>query len=375
MAIFALQPVAFGAWLVRIPEVQQALSLGPAELALALLGMPIGTLIMLPIASRLAARFGPVAIIRYGFLLFLALASFPVWATTPFLLFCALAALGASMSLLELGMNVTADAIERSGRRLIMTTCHGFWSVGIMLGALLGTILAALTVPPHWAVLLVAVASLPVALWLTSALPVVAAPDHATPRQKAGLPGKRLIGISVFVFGVTMTEGAMADWSALYLRDIFGIGAGSAGLGYVVFAGMVAAGRFIGDGLMARIGVLALARLCGGSALVGMVFLLLAPNVVIAVIGLGCIGVGVSVGFPIGVTAVAGLKDRPVASSVATLTFIALLGFLAGPPMIGIIAEYSNLRYGLGMLLPALLVSFALIPFLRSDKRPLPLTR
>jgi MFS family permease len=167
------------------------------------------------------------------------------------------------------------------------------------------------------------------------------------------LPGKALIGICLFVFGITMTEGAIADWSAVFLRDVFGAEPATAGIGYSVFAGMVAAGRFVGDWLKARLGAVATARLCGCFSLIGMALIVLAPISWLAFAGFAAAGFGVSVGFPLAVTAAAGLTDRPTAASVAILSFIALFGFLIGPPMIGLVAEHLGLRYGLATLLPS----------------------
>jgi MFS family permease len=129
------------------------------------------------------------------------------------------------------------------------------------------------------------------------------------------------------------------------------------GLGYSVFAFMVAAGRFSGDYMKGRFGAVAIARGCGIASLAGMLVVLLAPATPLALLGFAAVGVGVSVGFPLAVTAVASLPDRPPASSVATLSFAALTGFLIGPPIIGFLGELLGLRAGLAVLLVPLFVS------------------
>ena len=112
--------------------------------------------------------------------------------------------------------------------------------------------------------------------------------------------------------------------------------------------------------MKARFGAVAAARLCGALALAGMGCVLAAPGAGFAIAGFALAGFGVSVGFPLAVTAAAALTDRPAASSVAILTFVALSGFLVGPPLIGFAAEYMGIRTGLAMLLPGLAASFAL---------------
>tara|TARA_R110002020_G_scaffold47359_14_gene134805 strand:- start:2446 stop:3603 length:1158 start_codon:yes stop_codon:yes gene_type:complete len=362
MLVFFLQPIAFGSWLPRIPEVQTALGLGPAGLAFALLGLPCGTLLTLPFAGPLVGRIGPRTAIIVGFALYSVATSLPAFATDPTVLFLALMLVGSSMSFVELGLNVQADAVEKATGSIIMTTSHGFWSVGIMTGSLIGSGLAALGVAAHWAIALVAIVVLPVAIVSALALPRLADATATGQGERSpwALPSWALLGICCFVFGITMTEGAMADWSAIFLRDALGADAGTVGLGYAVFALMVAAGRFGGDTLKRRFGAVATARICGSLALVGTGLVFAAPNTALALVGFGTIGLGVSVGFPLAVTAAAGLTDRAASANVAILSFVALLGFLVGPPVIGFVAEHADIRVGIACVAPVLLASLLL---------------
>ena len=373
MLIFFLQPVAFGSWLPRIPDIQQKLGLGPAELALALLGMPVGILVTLPFAGRFVARIGGRATILYGFVAFLGVVWLPSWAPNIITLFAALGLVGVAMATLELGLNVTADAIEKRSGRLIMSTCHGFWSFGIMAGSLVGVGFAAANVAPHWAVPIAAAIMLPISVAAARALPEFsddmlarAADDKAGRRGLASWP---LIGICLFVFGVAMTEGAVADWSAVFLRDVFNQSSASAGLGYSVFAFMVAAGRFGGDWLKSRYGPVAVARACGLTSIAGLLIVVISAAPPLALLGFAAMGFGVSAGFPLAVTAAADQTDRPAAQSVAILSFVALLGFLIGPPLIGFVAEQADMRFGLAMLFPALAASIAFTGRLRPAAR------
>ncbi|WP_137149980.1 MFS transporter [Devosia sp. FKR38] len=362
MLVFFLQPIAFGSWLPRIPDVQQALGLGPSGLALALLGLPCGTLLTLPFAGPLVGRIGPRHAILLGFVLYTLAVSLPALAPDPALLFVALMLAGSSISFVELGLNVQADAVEKATGSVIMTTSHGCWSVGIMAGSLVGSGLAALGLSAQWAIPLVGFCVLPIALLAATRLPVApAAPAAPGPQRSAwALPSWALLGICCFVFGITMTEGAMADWSAIFLRDALGAHPGSVGLGYAVFAAMVAAGRFGGDRLKRRFGSVVTARICGTLAVVGAALLYVAPTTLVALLGFGIIGLGVSVGFPLAVTAAASLTDRSASANVAILSFVALLGFLVGPPIIGFVAEHTDIRLGIACLVPVLIASLVL---------------
>jgi MFS family permease len=362
MLVFFLQPIAFGSWLPRIPEVQTALGLGPASLALVLLGLPCGTLLTLPFAGPLVGRIGARTAILVGFVLYSIAASLPLLAPEPITLFIALMLVGSTISFVELGLNVQADLVEKAGGKLIMNTSHGFWSLGIMAGSLIGSGFAALGVAPSIAVPVVAAAVLPVALIVSAALPALAdsAPTGEMQRSAWSLPSPALIGVCLFVFGITITEGAMADWSAIFLRDALSAEVGIVGLGYSVFAFMVATGRFSGDFLKRRFGAVGTARLCGTLSVLGGVVLYLAPSVEIALVGFGIIGIGVSVGFPLAVTAAAGIGDRAASANVAVLSFVALTGFLIGPPMIGFVTEHTDIRFGIACVVPFLLVSLIL---------------
>jgi len=254
--------------------------------------------------------------------------------------------------------------VEKSTGKLIMNTSHGFWSLGIMVGSLIGSGFVAANVAPGIALPLLAFAVLPVALlagWTLPALTDRTENETGEPQRSAwALPSPALVGVCLFVFGITMTEGAMADWSAIFLRDAFDAEGGLVGLGYSVFAFMVAAGRFGGDFLKRRLGSVNTARLCGTLAVIGAALLFLAPSVEIALIGFGTIGIGVSVGFPLAVTAAAGIGDRAASANVAVLSFVALTGFLIGPPLIGFVAEHSDIRLGVACVIPMLVVSLFL---------------
>lgn len=363
MLVFFLQPIAFGSWLPRIPEIQAGLGLGPAALALALLGMPVGTLLTLPFAGPLVGKIGAHTTIIVGFVYYAVAASLPAFSPDIVTLFIALMLAGSAISFLELGLNVGADSIEKSTGTLIMTKSHGFWSVGIMVGSLIGSGLASLNIAPQWAIMGAAIVTLPMGIAAGLLLPRMekdAAPAGGETRSAWALPSPALIGVCLFVFGITMTEGAMADWSAIFLRDALGAEGGLVGLGYSVFAFMVAAGRFGGDFLKSRFGAVGTARLCGMLAVIGAVLLYLAPNVAVALVGFGTIGIGVSVGFPLAVTAAAGIGDRAASANVAVLSFVALTGFLIGPPLIGFVAEHSDIRIGVACIVPFLLISLVL---------------
>ncbi len=359
--VFALQPIAYGSWLPRIPEIQERMGLDSKSLALGLLGLPTGILITLLFGSKIVGVLGSRATIFYGFIIFLSVVSLPVWVNSAALLYGALAIVGSALSVLELGLNVMADQIEKADRKLIMNSCHGFWSLGIMSGSLVGSGLAQFGFSPEWGVTCVAAAVVVPALMASRALPRFDVISAAVIKgSKWNWPSSVLLGISLFAFGIALTEGAIADWSAVYLRDVFAAKGASVGLGYAAFASMVAFGRFMGDRLKQRFGARTTAEMCGIVSLAGIALVFLTPHLILAYLGFALVGIGVSVGFPLGVSAAAQQTDKPSAASVATLTFVALLGFLVGPVMIGLVAQGLGMRLGLLMLALPLILSLSL---------------
>ena len=169
--IFFLQPIALGAWLPHIPGVQTSLGLSNSELAVALVGAPVGTLVTLVFAGRLANRFGARSLVRVLYPVFLIAMLLPFVAGTQFQLMAALACVGSSMSILELGLNVLADEHEKRTTDKIMSKAHGFWSFGLLTGTLIGSLVAGVRFEPLYAGLLIALIVQATVVWVTADLP------------------------------------------------------------------------------------------------------------------------------------------------------------------------------------------------------------
>lgn len=362
--VFFLQPVVLGAWFPRIPQVQAAAGLGEAALSLALLGMPLGLLGALFFGGRLAERLGTRGILTVGLGAFLLVMPAPGFSASGPALFAALVAVGIAAALAQLSLNVTASEIEKRAGRSIMNAAHGFWSVGVLTGSAIGAVQAALAWPVGLSLIgLAVVTAVPLLLAARRITRFDVPASQNSGRRKPLSP--TLIAVAVFAFGIAMTEGAMADWSAVHLTQTFSASPGVAGASFTVFALFVATGRFLGDGLKERFDVGRLARAFMACAVLGLTLALVSPGVVGAYAGLALLGFGVSLGFPLSVSAASALPGRSSAANVAVLSQMTLCGFLVGPPMIGFLAEATSMRIGLAALLPVLVLSCALAGALR----------
>ena len=369
MGIFFIQPVVLGVWLALIPKVQSGLNLDTSQLALGLMGTPAGMLMTLPFAGKMANTFGIRKILYIGFPVYFFSITLIGQAGGLYSLLLVLFLVGVCGSLLTLALNVHAGRVEKHTRRVIMNRCHGFWSLGIMAGSFLGSVLESESTV--WLILIIcASASFPLALLLCLGLPSyenVNSAEMSPALVITQLPAI-LIVICFFTFGISMTEGAMANWASVYVKEMLGPEAQGTGYGFGLFAAFVAFGRFFGDSLKIKLGTIKVARIFVNISILGLIFLVIANDLWLALAGFALIGLGVSVGFPLAVTAAASIDDKREASYVAFLSLIALIGFLVGPPIIGFLANTTNIKTGLTMLFPGLLLSLFLSSKLRSSK-------
>lgn len=364
--VFLLQPIVLGAWFPRIPQIQDSIGLSEGALAFALMGMPLGLLAALSFGGKLAETLGTRKLLTFGLSAYLVTMPLPAFAWSGVALFAALGIVGVCMAVAQLGLNVTASEIEARSPRPIMNGCHGYWSIGVLVGSALGAGMAELRIAPG---LTLAVLSSLILVPILLAARLIT--DYALPavkeKQEKRIPvSKTLICIALFAFGTAMTEGAMADWLAVFMTKVFAASPGIAGVSYTVFALSVALGRFLGDMLKTRFPVEKLARALVGLALLGLLITVLSPTIWLSFVGVTVLGFGVSLGFPLAVSAASMQPGRSSAGNVAILTQMTLCGFLVGPPMIGLIAQVSNMRVGLAALIPALLMAFVFAQALKS---------
>jgi MFS family permease len=355
MGLFFVYSSSMSNWLIRIPDVQHKLGLEPATLAICLLGVPIGLVTSMAFSGALVERMGPRRAIKVGFLLLLAPLLLPGFAPTATLLFFALVLVGLGMGPLEVALNVMADRIGRSIGRTVMSRCHAFWSFGFMAGGITGSLAATYGLEPGIHMVIVVVTALVVGEALATRLPMANVGETRESQEKAPvfvIPSPKIVLLCLFAFGMLLVEGGIADWSAIYLRDVFGAKPPVTGFAFTAFGFVMAMGRLAGDWLSMRYGAVTMARVCCAIGLVGLLAMVLAVEPILVIIGAGLTGFGVSIVFPLAVTAAASREGSP-AVNVAALSLLSFSGFLLGPPMIGFVAEVGGLRLGMATLLLA----------------------
>lgn len=341
--MFFLNGALFANWAARIPDVQAHIGLTERSLGLALLGMSTGVVLALPLAGGLVARFSSrVVTVAFG-LVFCATMPFLALANSFWALWATLFVFGAATSAMDVAMNAQAVGVERLFHKPIMSSFHAAWSIGTALGAGMGAIFAqfAIPTPQHFTI----VAAFFGVIAIVAAFGLIEIEGEQDDQGAVfSLPPRPLWLLGAVAFCAAIGEGAAADWSAVYLRETVSVGAGAAALGFVSFAVMMTIGRLSGDWMAQRFNPVWVVRFGGISAALGMALIVLFPAFPAVLLGFALIGGGLATVIPLAFSSAGNRSDIPSSKGIAGVATIAYSGFLAGPPVIGIVAEETSLR-------------------------------
>ncbi|MFD7866777.1 MFS transporter [Streptomyces sp. NPDC059783] len=345
---FALDGFLFAGWVVRIPAIKQQTGASASTLGLALLGVSAGAVITMMLTGRLCRRFGshPVTVVC-GVLLSLSIA-LPARTQSALALGLVLLVFGGAYGAMNVAMNSAAVDLVAALRRPVMPSFHAAFSLGGMIGAGLGGLVAGGLSPSAHLLCLTAVGLLvtalagPVLLRHPSGTPLRSSAGHG-PAASSPLTGRtrRL----VLLFGVIALctaygEGALADWGALHLEQDLDAHPGVAAAGYSLFALAMTAGRLSGTALLERLGQTRTLVVGGGTAAAGMLLGSLAPNAWLALAGFAVTGLGLANIFPVAVGRAGELAGPGGVAAASTLGYG---GMLLGPPAIGFLTDWFSL--------------------------------
>jgi hypothetical protein len=352
--IFFINGALFASWASRIPALSDRVGATTGALGLALLAPALGAIVAMPLVGHVLPGRSSRSFCGFAVAGLMAALLLPALARSIPALAAALFAVGLANSTLDLAMNAQGVSIERHMRRPILSSLHAAFSFGGFAGAALGALAAVLGVAPlphlAFASLLFGVPG------LVAIGPLLVRDEdvdaHAPAMRWRRLPA-RLVLLGAACFFCLMAEGGASDWSAKLVRD--GL-AGTAALGavaYAVFSIAMGVGRLIADRLWARWGSVGLLRRSGALAAVGFAGGLALGTVPTAIAGFAALGLGLAGVVPTLFRAGAdqpGISTGPALAAVSSLGY---LGFLAGPPLIGGVAQLTSLRLACGLLVVA----------------------
>jgi MFS family permease len=375
--VFALNGLALASWLSRTPAVRDRLDLSAAGLGLLLVCMSVGAVGGLPLSGPLVQRFGPRRTVLIGGLLVSAglvvmavgmqLQVVPVTGA-------ALLAVGLGSSAWDVAMNVEAADVERRLSRTLMPRFHAGFSLGTVAGALLGAAcaLAGVDVAVQFgitAALILGGILVGVSAFVSGsdAMSEVATPD--APKALGSWREPRTLVIGLMVLAFAFTEGTANDWLAVALVDGHGSSEATGALGFGAFVVAMTVSRTVGGTVLDRWGRVAVLRTQALIAVVGLLMVVAGPDAGWALVGAFVWGVGASLGFPVGMSAAADEPDH-AAGRVSVVASIGYVAFLAGPPLVGFLADAVGIRRALLVVLMALLVGMVAAGQSRPPARP-----
>jgi len=353
----------FSSWASRIPDIKDRYDLNDAELGSLLFMLPLGALCSLPLSGWMIARAGSKNMSLATLLLYvMALFAIPLVKTIGLLsvvLFC----FGFLGNLGNISLNAQGIAIQHHIQKSILSSLHAMWSVGAFTAAAFSDWMMEeeRTMESQYMIILLVTATIILGLFAV----LIKDPAISGEKQKVfAIPNRALLFLGLICFCVAMSEGAMADWSSLYYRQIINQPHVVSAMGYTAFALFMSIGRFLGDPLIERWGYKTVLKGNGMLIAVGMVLSLSTSIPSLVIIGFALVGLGVSSVFPVVYILATKEKSMMPSAALAAVSSVGFVGFLVGPPIIGFIAQLIGLRLALTVvvLLGALIFFMASRP-------------
>ncbi len=370
-SVFFLFALALGGLLSRMADLQHQLGVTESELGLTLIGMAIGSLISLTVASPLILRIGArwtAFITVFGTATIYALVP---WLPNAEAVFGALFVAGFLAGALEINVNLETDKLEAQLGRRIMNRAHGMWSLGFFVTALVGAGMRQLdvSIQLHTAIMLGVV----VLVGLVTISGMTTAPDrpnaHEGEHPRFAVPTWGLLPLCMIGIAAFLVEGAGVDWSTIYMRDVWGAQGFIGGFGLTLFTFFMALTRLFVDPFVDRFGPRQVAGTLLAISALGILMVGLAPAGWVALSGFALLGMGCSAVYPLAVSAAAQRTDRPAAVNVAAIGQVTFVIFFLAPPLLGFVAQYMGIRNSYLVCLPVILLGLLALPALQGRSK------
>ncbi|HTT59264.1 MAG TPA: MFS transporter [Acidimicrobiales bacterium] len=369
VAVFFAQGFLFASWTAHIPHVKAHLGLGNGSLGLVLLGAPIGSILAMILASRLIPRLGSRTMVRGALVGYCVAGPLIGLGDSVALFFVAFLLWGLFLGSLDVSMNAQAITLESRVQRTLMPGFHGSWSLGSLMGSGAGVLGVGLGWSLSTQLLIYAIPVLVVVGWFTTKM----IPDHQVRirgpvARRTSVWRRAVVGLGIIVFLDSLCEGAVADWTAVYLRDSLHTTSVIAGLGFTAFLLTMMITRFAGNHVTTRFGAHRVVPVFALVATAGSALGLWIDHPWSVLGGSMCLGVGLALTVPMAFSACGHIPGVHAGRAVAAVSGIGYTAFVLGPALIGGLAALSSLRTAL-FLVPVLLAGIAITTFTSSALR------
>lgn len=341
-AMFFMAGICFSSWASRIATIQQKHGLNEAELGTVLFAIPVGLMLSLPIASWAIAKVGSRLVLAIGLALYALTLITLGFAPNVWILAGCLVLFGLGSNAVNVSVNTQAVATEAMYPKPILASFHGLWSMAGFLGAGVGTVMIAQEVAPqiHFISMSAGILVSICICWR------YLHNDKQPVKSGSGLvmPDKSLVILGMIAFCSMIVEGAMFDWTTIYFKKIVGATKEWEGAGYTAGMCFMAAGRFVADGFSHRFGLKRTLQVSGALSMCGLLIAVIFPTLIPAILGFMLVGAGISSVVPMIYSAAGRSTTMQPGAAIAAVSTISFVGFLIGPPVIGLLAEVSSLK-------------------------------
>lgn len=349
---FFLNGFIYANWVSRLPRIQELYRADNGTIGIVLLALSLGAVAAMPFTGWVIIRHGSRRITLFSLIGYCAFVPLiPFMGSIPGLIVLYIL-MGTLTGMLDVAMNAQAVMIERGYGKPIMTSFHALFSIGMALGAWVGALFAELQYDISYHFSVTVVAALAAVLWVSRNLVhdrPVTTEENDGPLFR--IPNRAMLGVGVIAFCCMMGEGAMADWTVNYMENITRASQTLAPVALSAFATAMTLGRIFGDRVRIALGDNMLIVGGGLASLAGLAGALLFPVPAVAIAGFFLVGLGLSTIVPIAYSLAGNAKGLPSGVALAMVTTVGYSGFLFGPPIIGFIADLSDLRVGLSFVL------------------------
>jgi fucose permease len=346
--VFASLNILFGTWAIYIPTVKEALSIDKSQLGFAIFFLSLGVFSIFPFASAIINKIGVGKATWYGVLLSCTAAMLPLMAPSYYSLMGALFLFGASNGFTDIAMNTLVTELEKKDKVKFMSASHGFFSLGGVLAGVGSFLIGPLGNPVLHMGMAVALVFIVNLIFHKKYVSQVAETIEKEPFNLGLFKPILLLGLISFV--AMGSEGAIVDWSGLYLMEVSVAPEALWGAGFLGFQITMTLGRFLGDGVSAKMGSVKMVALGAGLAMIGYV-LVLTTNTYFAITGFALSGLGFSVMVPEIFRIGGNVKGIESSQGIAFIAGSGYAGFLCAPPILGFLAESYTLKSSFWLLL------------------------
>ncbi len=339
--LYSCFSLVFSTWVIYIPFIAEKMHISEGKIGGALFFTSLGSFITIPLSNKLIDVLGVGRQAFIGFILY-ALSMYGMFLAPNYTLLCtALFIFGVMSCIFAISLNSLIATIEKQAGKYIMTGSHGFWSIGGIIGASTGSYIAGKMNMPFLHITIIIAILIGLQIWLRKEYINI----HSEPRvkgKKGKFPIKPILAIASIALILMASEGAIADWSALYLKKVVMMKSHFLGFGYALFSLGMTVGRFTGDALSLRYGSWKLLQMAIGISLAGFSLVLLV-NPGFALTGFLIIGLGFSIIVPEVYRLASKIKGIRTSDGVSFIAASSNVGFLSGPVLLGFIAELHTL--------------------------------